>query len=79
MEALKKRRLLHPKKEGLSAFRILTDKVLNGIAADRPAETDDLLEVCGLVTRHNTSILAILTRNCARAPISTPKDALIDP
>jgi hypothetical protein len=68
MEAFIKRRLLQPKKEDLPAFQILTDKVRNEIAADRPPETDALLEVSGLGPRYGASILAILTRNCARPP-----------
>jgi DNA topoisomerase-3 len=66
IEALKKWRLEQAKKEGLPAFRILTDKVLNEIAADRPSVTDDLLEVSGLgprlVTRYGPAILKVLAQ-----------------
>ena len=66
IEALKKWRLEQAKKEGVPAFRILTDKVLNEIAADRPSVTDELLEVSGLgprlVTRYGPGILKVLAQ-----------------
>jgi superfamily II DNA helicase RecQ len=62
--ALKKWRLEQAKKEGVPAFRILADKVLNEIAADRPTNTEELLEVSGLgprlVSRYGESILKLL-------------------
>jgi len=65
-EALKKWRLEQAKKEGLPAFRILSDKVLTELAADRPTETDELLEVTGLgprlVTRYGPAILKVLAQ-----------------
>ncbi len=62
--ALKKWRLEQAKKEGLPAFRILSDKALSEIAADRPTATEKLLEVSGLgprlVTRYGPAILKVL-------------------
>jgi DNA topoisomerase-3 len=65
VEALKKWRLAQAKKEGVPAFRILTDRVLAEIADDRPATQEELLRVAGLgprtVTRYGAQLLKILS------------------
>jgi len=65
VEALKKWRLAQAKKEGVPAFRILTDRVLAEIADDRPATQEELLRVAGLgprtVTRYGAHLLKILS------------------
>ncbi|MGC4049130.1 MAG: RecQ family ATP-dependent DNA helicase [Paludibaculum sp.] len=50
-EALKAWRLGEAKKKGLPAFRILTDRTLQTIAAKRPQTTRELLEVPGMSLR----------------------------
>ena len=64
---LKKWRLEQARKEGLPAFRILADRVLNEIAADRPSNEEELLEVNGLgprlVTRYGATILKVLQQS----------------
>jgi DNA topoisomerase-3 len=64
VEALKKWRLAQAKKEGVPAFRILTDKVLSEIADDLPATQDELLQVSGLgprtATRYGAEILRVV-------------------
>ena len=64
VEALKKWRLAQAKKEGVPAFRILTDKVLAEIADDLPATQDELLQVSGLgprtATRYGAQILKLV-------------------
>ncbi len=66
VEALKKWRLAQAKKEGVPAFRILTDKVLAEIADDLPATQEELLQVAGLgprtVSRYGTHLLKILSQ-----------------
>ncbi|MBN9660447.1 MAG: HRDC domain-containing protein [Acidobacteria bacterium] len=50
-EALKAWRLGESKKKGLPAFRILTDRTPQTIAAKRPQTTRELLEVPGMSLR----------------------------
>ncbi|MGJ5820110.1 DNA topoisomerase 3 [Paludibaculum fermentans] len=50
-DALKAWRLGEAKKKGLPAFRILTDRTLQTIAAKRPQTTRELLEVPGMSLR----------------------------
>lgn len=65
-EALKKWRLEQARKEGVPAFRILSDKVLTELAADRPTANDELLEVSGLgprlVARYGPALLKVLAQ-----------------
>jgi len=66
VEALKRWRLAQAKKEGVPAFRILTDKVLTEIADDLPSTQDELLQVAGLTprtaSRYGAQLLAILNK-----------------
>jgi DNA topoisomerase III len=66
LKALKKWRLEQAKKEGVPAFRILSDKVLSEIASDHPTQTEHLLEIPGLgprlVTRYGQPILKVLAQ-----------------
>jgi superfamily II DNA helicase RecQ len=65
-EGLKKWRLEQAKKQGVPAFRIMSDKVLQEITADAPRDEDELLEVAGmgpkLVEKYGASILKVLAR-----------------
>lgn len=62
--ALKKWRLEQAKKQGVPAFRILGDRVLQEVVSDRPTDEEELLAVTGLgprlVERYGASILQIL-------------------
>jgi DNA topoisomerase-3 len=49
--ALKKWRLSEAKKQGVPAFRIFSDKMLNAILDAEPYDTDDLLRVSGISAR----------------------------
>ncbi|MCX6607402.1 MAG: DNA topoisomerase 3 [Acidobacteria bacterium] len=64
VEALKKWRLAQAKKEGVPAFRVMTDKVLAEIADDLPQTQDELLQVSGLgprtATRYGAQILKLV-------------------
>jgi superfamily II DNA helicase RecQ len=64
--ALKAWRLQEARSRGVPAFRILTDRVLQSIAAAEPANEGDLLEVPGLgpklVERYGAEILRIVRR-----------------
>ena len=66
MEALKKWRLEQARKEGLPAFRVLTDRVLSEIALERPSDADGLIQIAGLgprlVSRYGVGILEVLAR-----------------
>jgi superfamily II DNA helicase RecQ len=65
IEALKKWRMGVAKKEGVPAFRVLTDKALTGIAAAMPATEEELLQVSGVgpraASRHGAAILRVLS------------------
>jgi len=65
MEALKKWRLGVAKKEGVPAFRVLTDAALREIADSRPVSEEELLEVAGigprLASRYGAGILRVLS------------------
>jgi DNA topoisomerase-3 len=64
VEALKKWRLGVAKKEGVPAFRVLTDKVLTEIAEERPVSETALLQIAGvgprLASRYGAGILRVL-------------------
>ncbi len=64
IEALKRWRKLEAQRHGLPAFRILTDKVIEGIATLDPASEVELLQVKGLglalVRKHGEALLAVL-------------------
>lgn len=64
VEALKKWRLAVAKKEGVPAFRVLTDATLREIAESRPVSEEELLEIAGigprLAGRYGAGILRVL-------------------
>ncbi len=64
VEALRAWRLAEAKKRGVPAFRIFSDKALEGLALSRPADEDELLMVSGLgpafVRRHGAALLKVL-------------------
>jgi DNA topoisomerase-3 len=64
IDALKRWRKLEAQRHGLPAFRILTDKVIDGIATLDPASEAELLQVKGLglalVRKHGEALLAVL-------------------
>jgi DNA topoisomerase-3 len=64
MDALKRWRKLEAQRRGVPAFRILTDKVLEGIAVIDPSSEAELLQVKGLgltlVRKHGEALLAVL-------------------
>lgn len=64
VETLKKWRLAQAKKEGVPAFRVMADRVLNALAENRPETTAELLEVAGItprfVTRYGAAIFKVL-------------------
>ena len=66
VEALKKWRLAMAKKEGVPAFRVLTDAVLREIAESRPVSEEELLEIAGigprLAGRYGAGILRVLAK-----------------
>jgi len=66
VEALKKWRLETAKKEGVPAFRVLTDAALREIADERPESEDELLQIAGigprLASRYGAGILRVLQR-----------------
>jgi DNA topoisomerase-3 len=61
---LKSWRLTEARRRSIPAFRILTDRVLNAIAATRPSSEDELLAISGfgprLFSQYGAKILAIL-------------------
>jgi DNA topoisomerase-3 len=63
-EALKKWRLAEAKKAGVPAFRILTDKAVEGILEDLPTTPEDLNEVKGVsakfVDKHGAAVLKMI-------------------
>lgn len=65
-EALRAWRLAEAKKHGVPAFRILTDRALHAIAAERPESTAELLAIPGvgikIVEKYGARIFAILAR-----------------
>lgn len=67
VEALKQWRMGIAKKEGVPAFRVLTDKALLGIAEERPSSNEELLSVAGVgpraVSRYGAGILRVLSAN----------------
>jgi DNA topoisomerase-3 len=64
VDALKKWRVGQAKKEGVPAFRVLTDKVLLEIAGERPGSTEELQLIAGvgprLASRYGGAILKVL-------------------
>ncbi len=64
VDALRAWRLAEAKKRGLPAFRIFSDKVLEGLVMARPSSEDELFLVAGLgpafVRRHGAAILKVL-------------------
>ncbi len=64
VDKLKAWRLTEARRRGVPAFRILTDRVLLALAAERPATEDGLLEISGLgprlVERHGPALLKLL-------------------
>ncbi len=67
IEALKSWRLGEARKKGVPAFRILTDKVLLGIAATLPRDEEGLLSVAGigpaLARKYAAEILSFVARH----------------
>ena len=67
VDALKKWRLGVAKKEGVPAFRVMTDKVLGEIAEERPQSAGELLQIAGvgprLASRYGLGILQIVSAN----------------
>ena len=63
-KALKQWRLAEAKQQGVPAFRILSDKVLQAIIEAEPFDTDDLLTVPGvsprIATRYGPAMLKLL-------------------
>jgi DNA topoisomerase-3 len=66
VEALKAWRLAEARKRKVPAFRILTDRVLGAIAAERPGSSAELLAIHGvgpsLNERYGAQILALVAR-----------------
>jgi DNA topoisomerase-3 len=64
VKALKAWRLAEARRRGVPAFRVLTDRVLLGIAALQPGSEEELLQVRGmgahLMKKHGKAILAVL-------------------
>ncbi|MCW5965858.1 MAG: DNA topoisomerase 3 [Bryobacterales bacterium] len=64
VDALRAWRLTEAKKRGVPAFRIFSDKTLEGLALARPSDEDELLMVTGLgpalVRRHGAALLKVL-------------------
>ena len=71
-DALRAWRLAEAKRRGVPAFRILTDRALQAIAAERPESTADLLAVPGvgikIVEKYGARIFNILARFPAPRP-----------
>jgi superfamily II DNA helicase RecQ len=47
-QTLRKWRLAEAKKQGVPAFRILSDKTLHAIASEKPGNEDELLSISGI-------------------------------
>ncbi|HYI01606.1 RecQ family ATP-dependent DNA helicase, partial [Hyalangium sp.] len=66
VEALKAWRLAEARRRRIPAFRILTDRVLDAIAAVRPGDSQALMAIQGvgpkLVERYGTQLLALVGR-----------------
>lgn len=66
LDALKRWRLGVAKKEGVPAFRVLTDRALAGIVQEKPGSLEELLQVSGVgprvVDRYGSGILRVLSR-----------------
>ena len=64
--ALKAWRLVEAKRTGVPAFRVMTDKTLIAIAADKPQNTEELGEIAGvsarIVNKYGSQILSITAR-----------------
>ena len=64
VEKLKAWRLAEARRRGVPAFRILTDRTLLALAAERPSNEEGLLQVPGLgprlAQRHGTELLRLL-------------------
>ena len=64
LDALKRWRKAEAQRHGLPAFRILSDKVLEGVASMAPSSEAELLQVKGLglnlVRKHGEALLAVL-------------------
>jgi len=64
-EALRKWRLAEAKKQGVPAFRVMTDKTLLSIASIKPVDEEELLTISGVsaktVQRYGTQILRIVS------------------
>jgi DNA topoisomerase III len=65
-DVLKAWRVAEAKKKGVPAFRIMADRVLDGILASQPSTEQELLSISGvgpkLVERHGAQILRMLAR-----------------
>ena len=66
-QALRAWRMAEAKKKRIPAFRILTDRVLLAIAADRPRNEEELLEISGigprLAEKYGAQLIHIVERN----------------
>ena len=64
VEALKRWRKLEAQRHGVPAFRVLTDKVIEGVASLDPGSEAELLQVKGLglalVRKYGEALLAVL-------------------
>ncbi len=66
-QALRTWRVAEAKRKRVPAFRILTDRVLLAIAADRPSNEEELLEIAGigpkLAEKYGSQWIQIVSRN----------------
>lgn len=66
-DVIKAWRAAEAKKKGVPAFRIMADRVMDGILAAHPSDEEELLSVSGvgpkLVEKHGAQILRILGRS----------------
>src|SRR5262249_11674018 len=66
-KALKAWRLAEAKKQGIPAFRIMTDQTLSAIAAERPQTTNALLGIHGMglrgVEKYGAAIFRVLSKS----------------
>jgi DNA topoisomerase-3 len=73
---LKQWRLLESRRNGLPAFRVLTDRTLTGIAAARPQDEAGLLAVSGfgpaLLRRYGQRLLSLCQGSQTEPPPSRP-------
>jgi len=69
VKALKAWRLAEARRQGVPAFRILTDRTLGALASARPANEAELLAVAGLgprlVARYGTALLRFVVEESA--------------